>query len=452
MKILFGLLFVLIASYPLRADEDAPIILSTVNVDSDPDDNIIEVSAVYSVASRCDAGAISGLEGAATIHELRPTDVGVVGAIGDSMTAALFAKVKGIFGIVGGLFDKHKLEYRGVSWSMGGDSDATTMPNFIREFNANLKGYSVGTGKEGSSNAGYNFAVSGAVASDLLEQANNLVSKIKSDNLDDEWKVITLFIGGNDLCAVCSDEVTFSPDNFYMHVKAAIDKLAELNNIFINLVETVQVTDVSVLSKDFGCHILQGLMVFIDKCSCINKDVVIQRHQEYVEKMVALETYYQDEMDDRDDFTVVLQPFFGKTNIPTTNPLSYFSPDCFHLSQKGHLNAAVALWNNMLQPIGSKTEELSIDRPVLCPTAENPFFYTHKNSGRLSANSHVTKAAPEAQGSPLSTGQIAGIIIGTLLVVAAGMGVVIVSVLGVYMKYRKPRFSEYTSLNKKIRY
>ena len=431
MKIQFSLLLVLYVSYHLRADEDTPIILSTVNVDSDPDDNITEVSEVYSIAFNCDVGAISGLKNAKTIHELRPTDVGVVGAIGDSLTAALFAKVKGVLGVLSGLFDLHKVEYRGVSWGMGGDSDATTMPNFIREFNANLKGYSVGTGEEGSSNAGYNFAVSRAVASDLLEQANNLVSKIKSDNLDDEWKVITLFIGGNDLCAICSDEVTFSPDNFYMHVKAAIDKLAELKNIFINLVETVQVTDVSVLSKDLGCILLHGLIVLTDECFCLFSNEVRQKHhQEYVEKLIQLETYFREEMDDRDDFTVVLQPFFGKTNIPTTNPLSYFSPDCFHLSQKGHLTAAVALWNNMLQPIGSKTKEFSVDRPVLCPTAETPFFYTHKNSGTHSVNSHVTEA--EEQDS-----HIVGISLNTLLMVA--VGVVIVGALCVCMGYSKQK-------------
>lgn len=28
--------------------------------------------------------------------------------------------------------------------------------------------------------------------------------------------------------------------------------------------------------------------------------------------------------------------------------LSYFAPDCFHLSEKGHKAAAEALWNNMV--------------------------------------------------------------------------------------------------------
>ena len=38
------------------------------------------------------------------------------------MTAGIFAKVKNVLGLIPGFFDKHLLEYRGVSWSIGGDS------------------------------------------------------------------------------------------------------------------------------------------------------------------------------------------------------------------------------------------------------------------------------------------------------------------------------------------
>jgi hypothetical protein len=55
-------------------------------------------------------------------------------ALGDSITAAFGAN-----GRKGGLH-----EYRGVSWSMGGDANATTLPNFIRLHNPNLTGYSWG--------------------------------------------------------------------------------------------------------------------------------------------------------------------------------------------------------------------------------------------------------------------------------------------------------------------
>jgi hypothetical protein len=47
-----------------------------------------------------------------SVHKLRPSDIKVVGAIGDSLTAAMGAKAKTVLGLL--------TEYRGVSWSMGG--------------------------------------------------------------------------------------------------------------------------------------------------------------------------------------------------------------------------------------------------------------------------------------------------------------------------------------------
>ena len=52
----------------------------------------------------------------------------------------------------------------------------------------------------------FDVAVSGAVASDLPTQARTLLERMKADPMVDmeaDWKVITLWIGGNDLCAAC---------------------------------------------------------------------------------------------------------------------------------------------------------------------------------------------------------------------------------------------------------
>lgn len=42
-------------------------------------------------------------------------------------------------------------------------------------------------------------------------QANAIVQRLKTDThvrYQDDWKVITFFIGGNDLCDYCHDQVT----------------------------------------------------------------------------------------------------------------------------------------------------------------------------------------------------------------------------------------------------
>ena len=69
--------------------------------------------------------------------------------------------------------------------------------------------------------------------------------------------------------------------------------------------------------------------------------------------------------DTRDDFAVVIQPFFTNTKAPLmpdnhTVDMSYFAPDCFHFSEKGHKAAALALWNSMIEPVGKKRLEYVI--------------------------------------------------------------------------------------------
>ena len=46
---------------------------------------------------------------------------------------------------------------------------------------------------------------------DMPTQARNLVNKMKADStidFDNDWKMVTLFIGGNNLCDFCNDLVS----------------------------------------------------------------------------------------------------------------------------------------------------------------------------------------------------------------------------------------------------
>ena len=448
MRVLLFSCYILLLVASRSHCTDTIVYISSLNEDSNPYDNISEVTSVFEVQFPCDVSLVNALPPATNVHELRPTDIRVIGAIGDSMTAALFAKVTNVFGLLPGLIDKHALEYRGVSWSIGGDSGVTTLPNLIKHYNPSLSGYSIKTGKEGTSNAAYNFAVSGAVASDLLEQAQLLVDRIRSDDLENEWKVVTIFIGGNDLCAICKEKVKYSKENFYNHIVAAIDKLSELDKVFVNLVQTVEISKVATLTT-LGCNIIQALIELFGTCACVKEDLS-QYQTDYKNKIIEVENHYNDLLAGRDDFTVVVQPFFGKTTIPKVNPTSYFSPDCFHLSQKGLLQASVALWNNMLEPVGSKTDEFLVDQPIKCPTIDNPYLRTRNNSAN-SVTSLGGVPGKDARNNSLTTGQITGVIIGTLLLVAVAVGVVVGGVVGYYIKNRKPTYSQYTSLSKAAR-
>ena len=69
---------------------------------------------------------------------------------------------------------------------------------------------------------GYNMAISGSRSFNASMQANKLIEKMKNDpeiNFEKDWKMVTIVIGPNDLCAeVCrkpnfEEEAEFSANN-----------------------------------------------------------------------------------------------------------------------------------------------------------------------------------------------------------------------------------------------
>merc|ERR1719348_2390499 len=199
-----------------------------------------------------------------SVHKLRPVDVDVVAAIGDSLTAANGALAATPLGLL--------TEYRGRSFSMGGDKDASTvvtMPNILRAHVSDLHGHSSGTGKQGSSNAKLNFAVPGSTAKDLHGQALKLVEVL---------------------------DLSILPD----------------------------------LSKGLICPLLHR---YLCKHIAPGKDnAAVKLHiQEYNQKIFDLVS--KGKYETRDDFTVVIQPFFRNTTYPRQKngepDWSFFAPDCF---------------------------------------------------------------------------------------------------------------------------
>lgn len=314
-----------------------------------------------------------------SVHRLRPGDIKLVASLGDSMTAAFGAKASSIWFVF--------TEYRGISWSIGGDNDIqtdVTMPNILKIFNPKLMGYSVLTGRATSSNSRFNRAVTGSIAADLLQQANELVNMMKNDpnvNMNEDWKVITIWIGGNDLCEICDSEKEYEPEQYQQYVRETLRILKKgIPRLFVNLVLGIDVTQLYDINGGF-CDLLHAF-----ECSCAtNRDpnvrsMVQEAGKEYNNRLISLRD--EEEFNNSDDFTVVIQPFLRDTRIPQLNgkpDLKYLSPDCFHFSQLSHEAAAVALWNNMMEPVSSKLTQWTIGEPIECPSPDQ-FLYTNMNS------------------------------------------------------------------------
>ncbi|XP_042359876.1 phospholipase B1, membrane-associated-like [Plectropomus leopardus] len=320
-----------------------------------------------------------------SVHKLRPADIKVVAALGDSSTTGRGAKAKNLLGL-----DK---EYKGVSWSIGGDYSlerVTTLPNILKKFNPFLKGFSKG---QGDRQKAFNMAVSGAKTSEIPAQAEALIKAMKENkqvNFDKDWKLVTIFIGGNDLCHYCIDQNNLSPKNYSHNLMLTLDMLyEEVPRLLVNVVTILQIDPLKSVQKNtLGCSLLQRT-----SCPCVINPA---ENSPEIEEIKRINRDYQAEIqhlisgnryDGKEDFSVVLQPFLKNSFIPRIGvgeaDSSFFSVDCFHISERAHAEMAIGLWNNMLEPVGRKQtyNNFTYDRSKIhCPSEANPFIFTKINS------------------------------------------------------------------------
>jgi phospholipase B1 len=186
--------------------------------------------------------------GATIVHQLRPADISVVGALGDSITAGFGARATSLIDLV--------IEARGASWIIGGDDDVATVPNFLRVYNADLTGFSLGNG---NANRGFGDAsISGAVAPGMFNQAttlvNNMRTSLSEEDFEGAWKLVSVWIGGNDICSRGT-----SAEEYVSEIERALDHIqANLPRTFVNLVTMVDVGSLyDITGTDIGCTIVR---------------------------------------------------------------------------------------------------------------------------------------------------------------------------------------------------
>ncbi|CAI5441626.1 unnamed protein product [Caenorhabditis angaria] len=343
----------------------------------------------------CDANVMAKSKKVPTsAHSVRFADIKVIGALGDSLTAANGAGAKqgDPLAVV--------LQYRGLAFQIGGDKsldDHITVANVLRKFNPNLVGYSTGIGSENVWEvAKLNMGVPGAESKDIVVQARRLVNLMHSHseiNVKEDWKLVNIFIGANDICVYCEDpysnstaphgKTTFE-NNIIEAVKILHDGLPR------TIVSLTGMFNMRMLRKiDHDRYFCEGLHIF--ECDCeSNKKYTDDDIQSVCFDYMNAEKNIQDSgmFDDKEDFTFVVQPFFnGITDPPYIAPgdvdMTFFAPDCFHFSAFGHANIGMHLWNTIVQPVGFKQTSVNLsDHTVAlsCPQTNCPYFPTTKNS------------------------------------------------------------------------
>lgn len=103
--------------------------------------------------------------------------------------------------------------------------------------------------------------VSGAKVQDLNNEVDKLIDLLNSDkqyrSIKDEWKLITIFIGANNICVLCEKSWTgrsamAQAEEFERHMQLVLEKLRDnVSKSFVNLVALFNVTsNVYTLGKE----------------------------------------------------------------------------------------------------------------------------------------------------------------------------------------------------------
>jgi len=317
-------------------------------------------------------------------------------AIGDSITAAYAAEDPWPFPT--NPFALH--EWHGDSFSIGGKPGAITIPNII----ANVSGTTV----IGASvlqdatpfqvpNDGLNVAFSGARAASSpdyttnfspLQQAGLLYYRLTNVyttvSLPNDWKLLTIFIGTNDICESCLDP-SYNSTTFAQSLNATLAYLsANIPHLFVNLVGGPDVTQYNnFFNYPNGLYPYDSCLETHPvhcPCACnynLTNFAQFQATQlAYRQQLQALATYWTTTVPSN-EFAVVYQPILTQSVYGLR---TWLAVDCFHPTSLTHEALAAGLWNNMITPAKKKRTAALLDpvtgepaEVVTCPTHSTIF-------------------------------------------------------------------------------
>jgi len=300
-----------------------------------------------------------------------PKDIECFGVIGDSISAG-FSMNSGSFG------KEDFMEYRDQVFSIGRKENYRTLPNIFHQFNPNLNlskscasNYETLVNYNHDHNIDCNVAISGALSNRVIFMWEELYFKWVQYNCTNKWKVLTIMIGANDICAYCINGYNKTIASYMDNIGQLLDNIYEdSQKIFINYVSLFDVGMVLDWQNP-KCDIVHLL---INECPCIlgrnrQKNVrskVIQLFQDMNKKLYP---YIASLAGKRDDIIVKIQPILENFKIYNSSYLSKL--DCFHPSSFSDKVMATILWNNMFLPSEKKLKNMEYLLPLYEPTEED---------------------------------------------------------------------------------
>lgn len=312
------------------------------------------------------------------VNKVKPHHIRVIGAMGDSLTIGSRA---------GNVITDEKQRYPGNAYFTGMDAEVDghlTIYNIFRviaeETGHKLYGGSIGI--DYGNNSGLDVAVGGMKSDDILRQAKELVKRmkeIKEIDINQDWKLVSLWIGTNDVGNLgygSTDPIP--PEKYKAYIEEGLSYLKE------NLPRTI----ISVIAM-FPPQLLQEAASIVHTGERPG-DIEQQKKRDALSDAYRNASYaIQNEGKFNDqNFTVVVQPFATeytdayRDDVGHYN-LAFYAVDQFHLSKLGHAIVAKHYWQNLFEPVGEKTKRADLGNTspqIFELNKENSFIKTVGNS------------------------------------------------------------------------
>ncbi|CAO3625346.1 unnamed protein product [Mucor fragilis] len=268
---------------------------------------------------------------------------------------------------------------------MGGDPDAVSISNFIKHFNPKLLGPSTST-QPLVSVAGavsyttyypladnLNAAISGAMAVNLDVELNYLMQELNnpfgpSANAKNEWKMINIHIGSNEMCQSCNSELAnlTTPEVYAREVENAIQRIQKsIPKVFVNLIGMFRFSVIDRMAKANPQYCANKQLVKSCACFLQNKtDHMDDLMEQFNKKLKAIAYKYMPQPGST--FGVAYTPFPIDFE---SFPINAFSNiDCFHPSVGAHQWMAKSIWNQMFTKIRPSEMLFNYSEEIYCPT------------------------------------------------------------------------------------
>jgi small subunit ribosomal protein S29e/phospholipase B1 len=314
------------------------------------------------------------------VTKLHPGNIKVVMALGDSISAG-FA-MKGL-----------PVEYRGLVFSIGGDeyvsdfgyTKAVSIPNILKVYNPDLQGQATGESIPFTKGEYLDGAIVEAKIEDVPPQVAYLVNTLKSAeysgliDFENDWKLLTLFIGANNLCICCHNDSRGTPEYFAQNLKSILTSIQQsIPRTFVNVITIFNISGVwTAGEKSEYCRLLWD-GITIGECSCLLRYGDAERKTmdefavQYGIVSASVVAQFASQTTKNPNFTAVIQPGISGLNVGEMGEGFLSELDCFHPNLMANEAFTLGIWNNMMTPPPLKKTTIDPSNlNFICPTASS---------------------------------------------------------------------------------